>query len=117
MLGERAAEYYRQGFGCALCIIKAAEDEYKIEGEVIEKALTGITGGFGIDAMCGVPIVCVMIIGLMCGDEIEVKGKRLRFLMGFRDKIGGFNCGEIKREWECEEVIRTGCEILEKNIE
>ncbi len=118
MLSELAIEYYRQGYSCSRCIMKAAEDEYGINAKDTLQALGGISNGLGIGAMCSVPITCVLVLGLLYTDENKIKQKRLEFLIRFKKDFKSFNCSEIQKQVDiCDPVIKRGCDILAEIIE
>lgn len=114
MLSENAVKYYRNGYNCSKCIIKAAEDEYGIRaGDTALRMMGAVNNGFGIGVMCSVPIACVAVLGALYKDEAVLKRKRLDFLVKFRKEFGGYNCSEIlPRISTCEMVIAGGCNIL-----
>ena len=117
-LGSRAVYYYKCGYSCSRCIIKAAEEKYGISAADTHRALNGINNGLGIGIICSIPIACIMVLGLMYDDESVVKRKRLELLMQFKDEFKAFNCCEIQKIIpDCEQVIKKGCDILENLIE
>lgn len=117
MLSDRAIGYYRQGSSCSRCIMQAASEKYRLETDNITYALDGFAGGLGIGAVCGIPLVCIMVLGMICTDETVLKAKRLEFIMRFNEKFHSLNCGDIcGRVKDCEEVIRAGCNIIEEII-
>lgn len=118
MLGERAIEFYRQGYSCSRCIMKAAESEYGISAKDTMKALAGINNGLGIGAMCSIPITCILVLGLLYTDENTIKQKRLEFLIRFKNEFKAFNCSEIQKQvCVCDTVIKAGCDILAEIVE
>lgn len=118
MLSENAVRFYRNGYNCSKCIIKAAETEYGIKvGDTTLKMLGVVNNGFGIGAMCSVPIACVAVLGALYKDEAMLKRKRLDFLVRFRKEFGSYNCSEIlPRISTCENVIAAGCDILSEIV-
>jgi hypothetical protein len=114
MLGNLAVDYYRQGYSCSRCILLAVSKRYGISTEQLYKALGGVSNGFGVGALCSVPVVCVMVLGLIYPDEVVVKQRRLSFLMEFRSRLKSLNCSELQQTHKgCEYIIKTGCDILE----
>lgn len=117
MLGEYAVEYYNNGYGCGVCIIMAAQKAYGIKScRGIEKAIRGISNGLGVGTICSVPVACVMVLALLYEDETELKAKRLMFMEQFRKSFGSYECGALQKKAECSELIKRGCDILEKVI-
>lgn len=117
MLGEYALEYYNQGSGCGQCIIMAAEKVYGIKScKGIENAMRGISNGLGVGSVCSVPVACIMVIALVCEDEAEMKMKRLMFMERFKKSLGSYDCGTLQKKAECYELIKKGCDILEKIV-
>jgi hypothetical protein len=120
MLGEYALKYYNEGYSCSQCIIMAACRQYgiRVNSDNICSATKGINNGFGVGAMCSVPITCVMVIGLYFNNEAVIKQKRLEFMLRFKEKFKSFNCSELqKRVYRCDEVIKSGCDILSELLD
>lgn len=114
---EKAIQYYRQGYNCAQCILKAAEYRFHIPfSKQSLNACEGISSGFGIGGICSVLIAGVMIFGILF-DETTVKELRLLLLDEFQKKFGSLNCGAIARPKEdgdnCFRVVGEGAEIIE----
>lgn len=117
MLGNLAVDYYRQGCSCSRCILLAVSKRYGIATEQLYRALSGVSNGFGVGALCSVPVVCVMVLGLIYSDEVIIKQKRLNFLMEFKSRLGSINCSELQHtNGNCERVIKIGCDILAELI-
>lgn len=118
---QKALQYYRQGWNCSQCILKAAEQEYKVP--ISKQSLTlctGITTGFGMGGFCAVLIAGIMVFGLLF-DEATAKAMRLQFLMEFKDKYGSHNCCDlIKRRdntsQKCEALICETAEMIDKLV-
>ena len=118
MLSEYAVRFYRNGYNCSQCIIKAAESEYGIRpGSTTLNMLGAVNKGFGIGVMCSVHFACIAVFGALYSYEAVLKGKRLDFLVRFRNEFGSYNCSEIlPRITSCERVIAVGCNILSEII-
>jgi hypothetical protein len=98
----------------------ASCDTYSINADrhKLCEAVRGISNGFGVGAMCSVPIACTMIIGLLYSNEADIKGKRLKFMLRFNKALGSFNCSSIQHSVKgCEQVIALGCDILSELLE
>jgi hypothetical protein len=115
MLSDKAIRYYRNGYSCSQCIIMASCDTYSINADRSKlcSAVRGISNGFGVGAMCSVPITCAIIIGMLYTNEADVKSKRLEFMLRFNKALCSFNCSSIQHSVKsCEQVIALGCDIL-----
>jgi hypothetical protein len=116
MLGEKALSYYRQGYSCSACILRAGGKLYKLKiPPEIYDMCQGVNNGFGIGEMCSVIVAAVLLLGLIYKDEKLIKQKRLLFLSGMQEKFGSLNCGKLKKN--CSETIREAGNLLEKIIE
>lgn len=114
---ELALMYYRQGYNCAQCILKAAEERYNINtSNQCVNSCNAIGGGFGIGGMCGVLIAAIMVFGIMFDMEKAMQ-LRLRLLTEFNQKYKSINCSAISPKVPCcENVIKDVCIIMEKLI-
>lgn len=117
---EKTLSYYRQGYNCSQCILKAAEQIYRIP---ISKSsmdmCSGVTGGFGIGGMCSVLIAGIMVFGLLF-DKDTVKSMRVRLLDEFNEKYGDLNCCCLRKHRKaghmCEEIVGDIAQMVEKII-
>lgn len=114
MLKNIAIQYYRKGFNCSQCIIKACSDKYnlKLPKECLDMC-KGVYNGFGTGGICSVLVACIMIISFMYPEDVA--HRRILVIDGFVQKMGSINCGSI-REQNCENVINNACDILEEVI-
>ena len=107
MLREKALYYYRNGFNCSQCLLKACESVYGIPISKQSMKLCGaVNNGFGIDNICSVLISGIMIFGLLF-DEITAKKLRLKLLTDFKSKHA-INCMSLKKEFgnkSCDTLI------------
>lgn len=117
---EKTLFYYRQGYNCSQCILKAAEQIYRIPiSKNSMDMCCGVTGGFGIGGMCSVLIAGIMVFGLLF-DKNAVKSMRVQLLDEFNGKYGDLNCGCLKKHrkagYMCEEIVGDIAEMVEKII-
>ena len=106
---EQAVKYYRQGYNCSQCILKAAEYAY---GVAIPKQCynmcRGINTGFGIGGTCSVLMAGVMVFGLFF-DDATVKRPRMKLLSAFKDLYPCLSCAELVKERKngakCEKIV------------
>ena len=117
---EKAIYYYRNGYNCSACILKAAEEVYNIP--ITKQSLemcSGISNGFGTGGMCSVLVAGIMVLGLIF-DEAAVRRMRLEFLTGFSEKYGSINCSKLKNGQAgifCEDLIGDAAKMLGEIIE
>lgn len=114
MLKKQAVEYFNEGYNCSQCILKAANDIYRLNlpTECVNMCI-GVNNGFGIGGVCSVLVACIMVISIMCPDDI--KFKRIKLLDEFMADNGSINCGEIRKS-NCINIIEDTCDMLEKII-
>lgn len=106
---EKALEYYRDGYNCSQCMLKAAGDAYKISiTEEMIKLLEGVSVGFGVGSMCSVLAGAIMTFGLVL-DEGATKRARIKLLDLFaQNHSGNICCPALKNSMTaggCEELV------------
>ncbi len=116
-----AMHFYKDGYNCSACILKAAEKKYNLTiSRQCYNMCNGVNTGFGIGGMCSVLIACVMIFGLLF-DQATVKRLRIKLLADFSEKYGSMNCDVLKKRRgsgeQCEELIGAIAEMAEKLID
>ncbi|MDR1067508.1 MAG: C-GCAxxG-C-C family protein [Clostridiales bacterium] len=118
---ERSIYYYRNGYNCSQCVLKAVESKY---GKPISKMtltmLNGVNVGFGIGGVCSVLIAGVMAFGMFF-DSDTVKRLRLRLFDEFTSLYPNINCSALIKirgaEGKCEKLIGDIAGIIERLIE
>lgn len=116
MLGKKAIYYYKNGYNCSQCILKACEQEYGIVvSKNMLKMCTVVNNGFGIGNMCSVLIASIMVFGILF-DESTAKELRLRLLNEFHDTHSSFNCSAIGKG-SCENIIIQIADITQRLIQ
>lgn len=117
---DKVLNYYYQGYNCAQCILKSAEQKYRIP--ISKQSLNlccGLNNGFGIGGFCSVIVAGIMILGLLFDDK-TVKRLRIQLMNAFQDKYSSLNCAELrnkKGEFYCEKFIPEAAEIIDNIIE
>jgi len=118
MLKKKAIYYYRKGFNCSQCLLKACECVYGIPvSNQSMKLCSALNNGFGIGNICSVIISAVMIFGLLF-DEITAKKLRLIFFEEF-SKEYPLDCMSLKKKFKgknCENIIEKIADITENII-
>ena len=117
---EKTLEYYKEGYNCSQCILKAFEYVYKRPlPEQVFSLCQGVNTGFGVGGMCSVLIAGIMILGLLF-DEEDVKRLRIKLLFRFQEKHGDMGCmalvSERKPNMKCEEVVGEIAGLLDEII-
>lgn len=116
---DRALEYYYKGYNCSQCILKAAEQKYKIP--ISKQSLnlcTGVCNGFGTGGFCSVIAAGIMILGLLF-DESTVKRLRIKMLDEFQNRYSSLNCAQLKdknKEYYCDKFIPEAADIIDNII-
>ena len=117
---EKALLYYKQGFNCSQCILKAMEAVYGIPvSRQCMNACGGVSTGFGVGGMCSVLIAGVMAFGMLF-DEAAVKRMRLKLMTAFHEKHKSMDCGALKAQRQsgayCEAIVVDVAEMVETII-
>lgn len=120
MLGKLALKYYKEGYNCSQCIIKACDDFYKLNLDSrTYDILSCVSNGFGIGSICSVFAAAVMAFGLMF-DERKAKALRIAFLTEANKKFGAADCPRVHsymaKNGGCGKVIEETGEIIEKIV-
>ncbi len=115
---NKALDYYKEGYNCSQCILKAAEEKYNIY--ISEENLNlckGINNGFGIGGLCSLVTGGIMVFGLLF-DEATVKRLRLKLLDNFYDKYLSLNCCQLKGRDEnsCQSLVYEVADIIDNII-
>lgn len=118
---SKAVHYYKEGYNCSQCIVKAAEKHYRIKGtEQMNKSLSGICMGFGVGCMCSILVGGIIVFGLLF-DEETVKRMRIKLLDEFTKEYGSINCCVLKNRQgkgsDCEDLVFAVAELVEEIIE
>lgn len=117
---EKAIEYYKKGYNCSQCILKAAEFKYKrpVPKQCFDMC-RGVNTGFGIGGICSVLVAGIMIFGLFFEEE-TVKRLRIKLLTEFRNHYGCLNCADLLRmrkdSGRCEGIVGQVAEMVERMI-
>lgn len=112
MLGETALEYFKRGYNCSQCIIKAAGDIYKLDlGINSMDMLRGVSNGFGIGGLCSILTAGIMVFGMLF-DENTTKRLRIALLSEVSRKYGAVSCPCLSRKLSCS----GGCGRLVKEV-
>lgn len=116
---SKAIFYHKQGYNCAQCLLKAAEDRFQIciSCQCLASC-SAVNSGFGIGGMCSVLIAGIMVFGILF-DDATAKRLRLALLNSFQEKHKGINCGQIKRmgvSEDCDEIIGDVADLVEELI-
>lgn len=105
---QKAIYYYREGYNCSQCLLKACEQTFNIP---ISKQTYGmcsaVSNGFGIGGMCSVLIAAIMVFGLLF-NESTAKRMRLQLLNRFSAAYSSFNCCDLVKHRGAEK----GCEVI-----
>lgn len=122
MLGDLAIQYYRNGYNCSQCIIKAVETKYKISfGEMPLNMTRGVCGGFGIGNICCCLVGAIFSLGALFDDENEIKRLRMQLIMEFKERFRDISCCKLKmnyaRNKECDIIIKDTCDMFERLVD
>jgi C_GCAxxG_C_C family probable redox protein len=117
---ELSVYFYRNGYNCSQCLLKAAESKYNRPVSKASMAmLNGVNTGFGIGGVCSVLIAGVMVFGLLF-DADTVKRLRIRLFDEFKTLYPNMNCSTLIKsrggDGKCEKLIGEIAEIVEKLI-
>jgi len=117
---EKALLYYKQGYNCSQCILKAVEAVYGIPvSRQCMNACGGVCTGFGVGGMCSVLIAGVMAFGMLF-DEAAVKRMRIKLMTMFHEKHKNMDCSVLKAQRQsgmhCETIVSDVAEMVERII-
>jgi len=121
MLREKALQYRRQGYNCSQCIIKAAEQVYKVPvSRQVFQTCQGINAGLGVGEICVLLLAGIMVFGLLF-DELVTKKMRIKLLTSFTEKYPGMNCSSLlaqrgASDAACEGLIGEVADMMERII-
>lgn len=118
MLRKKALYYYKNGYNCSQCLLKACEQVYGISvSKQSLKLCSAVNNGFGIGNICSVLVSSIMIFGLMFNNN-TAKKLRMKLLADFSEKHS-LNCTALKKEFNdanCENIIGEIADLTEKII-
>jgi C_GCAxxG_C_C family probable redox protein len=114
-----AAEFFREGFNCSQCILKAAEITYDIK--IPKQSLNmckGVGSGFGTGNFCCALVGGIMVFGIMF-DEIITKRLRICLIDLFLQKYGSTQCSILIKRMndDCEQLVADVAEMTQEIIE
>jgi len=117
---EKAIQYYRQGWNCSQCILKAAEAVYGLPiSRQCMNACGGVCTGFGVGGLCSVLIAGVMALGMLF-DEATVKRLRIQLFTAFHDKYRCTDCATLKSKrgegMLCEGIVADVAAMVERIV-
>lgn len=115
---EKALRYYKQGYNCSQCILKAVEHKYNISvPKQCYSMCRAINNGLGIGGMCSVLTAGIMVFGLLY-DDMTAKRLRMKLLGMFQEKYGALECGVLKRGRSgCDEIIADIASMIDNIIQ
>lgn len=117
---ELAIAYYKNGYNCSQCILKAAATKFNFAlPKQCLNMCRAINNGFGIKSTCSVLVASIMTLGLIFNKQ-TAKRLRIKFLNEFNSKYKSLNCAHLKiendDEYKCERIVGDAAQILEKII-
>lgn len=117
MLKEKAVYYYKNGYNCSQCILRAAADVYEFNcySNYLEMACAAVNTGFGVKSICSVTVSAIMLFGILF-DADTAKRLRILLLDEFYSTRATINCSNPTGELDCTETIGTVAEIAERLI-
>jgi hypothetical protein len=114
-MDKLAVEFYKNGYNCSQCIIKAASIKFNLNlSDQDLNMFSTINNGFGIRSTCSIIIGCLVVLGAMF-DKIVANRLRIEFLNDFIFKYKDLNCAQLKR-YSCEKMVKYAAKTLEKLI-
>jgi len=114
-------EYHEQGYNCAESVLKAFNDENKMEIPVSLASPFGT--GMTVGSTCGALTGALIALGAVKGREEpsarNESRKLTKALMGkIKEKYGTFECLELKKKGvPCSEIIEYSYNVLRECIE
>ncbi len=120
MMKDKAMSYYRQGYNCSQCILKAYESEYRtVLNKQCFAMCQAVNTGFGIGSICSVLVAGIMLFGMLF-NEATAKRLRIKLLDEFGSRYGNMNCGALRNNRKncgCDELVGEIAGITQALIE
>ncbi|KGM94834.1 oxidoreductase [Clostridium novyi A str. 4552] len=117
----KVLEYNKQGYNCAESIVKAFNEEEKINIPVSIASPFG--GGMTVGGTCGAVIGALIVLGSLKGREDldsqnESRTYTRKIMNKVQEKYGTFQCLELKKKGvSCSEIIEYAYSVLKESIE
>ena len=143
--GERAEEYFREGYNCAQAVFLAFAPEYGMSEDAAKRIASSFGGGIGgMRSVCGTVSGMCMAAGLIRGyadpQDYEVKKAHYAFVSDlvqeFQEENGSIICRELLglsrkgtpdvpsqrtneyyKKRPCAELAHMAADILEKHLD
>ena len=142
--GEKAKEYFSDGYNCAQAVLLAFAEETGLKKETAAKLASSFGGGLGrMREVCGAVSGAAMVLGLLKGyddpNDAEAKRKHYElvrdFAERFRERNGSIICRELLsgvqtkqggdpeartaeyyKKRPCPELVRQAADILDEML-
>jgi C_GCAxxG_C_C family probable redox protein len=117
---SRVLEFHKEGYNCAESIVKAINEEKKLNIPVAIASSFG--AGMTVGTTCGAISGALMVLGAVKGRETskEQNASRLvakEVMKKISEKYGTFECRELKKKGvSCDEIIEYAYEIIKEYV-
>ncbi|MDR2939564.1 MAG: C-GCAxxG-C-C family protein [Clostridiales bacterium] len=114
---NKAYGYYKEGYNCSACILKAAEDYFKMPiDEQCYSLCSGVNMGMGVGSTCSALVAAVMVFGLMF-DKETVKRLRIKLFSDFSENHKDLSCPRLAKGPGCGGLIKEVAALAKAIIE
>jgi len=117
---SRVLEIYKEGYNCAESIVKAINEEKKLNIPVSVASPFG--GGMTVGSTCGAISGALVVLGAVKGRETnkeqnDSKGIAKEVMNKISEKYGTFECRELKKkDVSCNEIIEYAYEVIAEYV-
>lgn len=118
---DKVLEFHKQGYNCAESIIKAVNEDKKLDIPVSIASPFG--GGMAVGSTCGAITGTLMAVGALKGRNSNEEKNNSRELTRdiinkVKEKYGTIQCIELKRKGvTCDEIIKYTYDTFKESLE
>ncbi|MCY6484988.1 C-GCAxxG-C-C family protein [Clostridium aestuarii] len=115
-----AVKFFEEGYNCAEAVIKAVNEEKKLNIPV--SVGTPFGSGMSVGSTCGAIAGAIIALGAIKGRETymepnEARSSSKEILKNIKEKYGTLECKELKRKGvSCKEIVNYAYNILNEYI-
>lgn len=129
MLKDTVIKFYDKSYdlNCAETILYAANEEYGLKlNDKTFKSVAAFGGGMGIEGICGALTGGLAVLGIIfvkdrAHESDKIKELSQEFINRFNEKLGTYNCKELKERYRndeirCTRMLEEAADLLDEII-